>query len=330
MPPRGWRWLLPVTTGSFSTIARTHTLFLRPDVSRLYAHPFSRARGLLDDDDAAQEARLARDAKEAKRLRRNAGELRNVGINSGSDLLLKKAKYLNGRAEAIEQSLQSPVAMRVGQIRLTNRGTHAKVLIALDDVAVATPDGQRLFRTGKLKVFQHDRIVVSGANGVGKSRFVHLLRRAIEANEVVCGITVSPTVVVGYLDQQMSQLPLAQTPLDFITGQFRLGDQRSLSLLAGAGFDIATQRRLIAQLSPGQRARLGLLALRLTEPNFYLMDEPTNHVDIAGQERLEAEILAHEATCVLVSHDRSFVRAIGTRFLHIEGGRIVETAALAS
>ena len=92
--------------------------------------------------------------------------------------------------------------------------------------------------------------------------------------------------------------------------QFRPGDQRAVSLLAGAGFGVDMQRRPIARLSLGQKARLGLLALRLTEPNFYLMDEPTNHVDIAGQERLEAEILAHEATCVIVSHDRAFVQAI--------------------
>ena len=103
-----------------------------------------------------------------------------------------------------------------------------------------------------------------------------------------------------------------------------MGDQRSVSLLAGAGFDYDTQRPPIARLSPGQKARLGLLALRLTEPNFYLMDEPTNHVDIVGQERLEAEILTHEATCMLVSHDRYFVRAIGTRVLRIESGRIRE------
>jgi ATPase subunit of ABC transporter with duplicated ATPase domains len=62
----------------------------------------------------------------------------------------------------------------------------------------------------------------------------------------------------------------------------------------------------------------------LTEPNFYLMDEPTNHVDITGQERLESEILEHEATTILVSHDRSFVRAIGTRFLEIRGKRLLE------
>jgi ATPase subunit of ABC transporter with duplicated ATPase domains len=122
----------------------------------------------------------------------------------------------------------------------------------------------------------------------------------------------------------MSQLPVAETLLGFIAGQFRLGDQRSVSLLAGAGFDFDAQRRPISRLSPGQKARLGLLALRLTEPNFYLMDEPTNHVDIVGQERLEAEILTHEATCVLVSHDRFFVRAMGTRFLHIVDKAIVE------
>ena len=72
---------------------------------------------------------------------------------------------------------------------------------------------------------------------------------------------------------------------------------------------------------------LGLLALRLTEPNFYLMDEPTNHVDIPGREQLEAEILGSEATCLLVSHDRSFVKTIGTRFLLIEGTKMREIAA---
>jgi ATPase subunit of ABC transporter with duplicated ATPase domains len=54
------------------------------------------------------------------------------------------------------------------------------------------------------------------------------------------------------------------------------------------------------------------------------MDEPTNHVDIPGREQLEAEILDAEATCIVVSHDRSFVKAIGTRFLLIDKGRLRE------
>jgi ATPase subunit of ABC transporter with duplicated ATPase domains len=54
------------------------------------------------------------------------------------------------------------------------------------------------------------------------------------------------------------------------------------------------------------------------------MDEPTNHVDIPGQEALEAEILAQQATAILVSHDRRFVRNIGTRYLLIDGRRLRE------
>jgi ATPase subunit of ABC transporter with duplicated ATPase domains len=311
----------------FLDTCTNRTLFLRPTDQRSYAHPFTRARALLEADDATQAARHARDAKEAERLRRTAGHHRNVGINSGSDLWQKKARQLAERAEAIEQTLRPVARDRSGEIRLTNRGTHAKVLVALDDVRITTPDGQLLFRTGKLKIFQHDRIVVLGANGVGKSQFVRMLRRVLIDGEAVTGVTASPTVVVGYLDQMMSQLPDDETPIGFITARFRLGDQRSLSLLAAAGFDVDAQRRPIARLSPGQKARLGLLAVRLAEPNFYLMDEPTNHVDIAGQERLEAEILAHEATCVLVSHDRAFVRATGTRHLRIEHGLMQEVAA---
>ena len=116
-------------------------------------------------------------------------------------------------------------------------------------------------------------------------------------------------------------------------GSASLGDQRITSLLAGAGFPPdprdkpGDQRRTIGELSPGERARLGLLALRLTEPNLYLLDEPTNHLDIPGQEQLEAEILAHEASAILVTHDRRFARAVGTRFLAIARGRLVEVEA---
>ncbi|MGH6883858.1 MAG: ATP-binding cassette domain-containing protein, partial [Hypericibacter sp.] len=132
-----------------------------------------------------------------------------------------------------------------------------------------------------------------------------------------------PSLVLGYTDQDMSQLPAKGTPWDLIAA-FGVGDQRCRGLLAQAGFPIEKQQRPIGELSFGQRARLGLLALRLTEPNFYLMDEPTNHVDIPGRETLEAEILEHEATCILVSHDRSFVRAIGSRFFLIEGRKLRE------
>ncbi len=303
---------------AFLDACTTRSLFLRPDISRVYAHPFTRARALLAEDDAAQDRKHAKDAKEVGRLRRNAGELRNIGVNSGSDLLQKKSMQLRERADRLEQGLRPAHTERSGDIRLGNRGTHAKVLAALRDVTVRAPDGRALFTVARLDLRVGDRLVLLGGNGVGKSQFMALLRRA--AAEDVPGVQISPNAVLGYADQAMSQLPAAQTPHRFIAGRPGLSDGRATGLLAGAGFSVDAQAKPIRLLSPGQKARLGLLALRLDMPNFYLLDEPTNHVDIAGQEQLETELQAHGATCVLVSHDRRFVAVVGTRFLRIEGG----------
>jgi ATPase subunit of ABC transporter with duplicated ATPase domains len=84
------------------------------------------------------------------------------------------------------------------------------------------------------------------------------------------------------------------------------------------------QSHPIGRLSGGQKARLAMLVLRLKSPNFYLLDEPTNHLDIDGQEALEGELMEHEASCLFVSHDRSFVRAVANRFWLIEKKRLVE------
>ena len=309
---------------SFLDACTTHTLFLRPGLSRLYAHPYTTARGLLADDDAAQERKHAKDAKEVTRLRRNAGALRNIGVNSGSDLLQKKSMQLRDRAERLEATLRPAHAERHGDIRLASRTTHAKVLVTIRDLAVTTPGGDPLFRIAKLDIRQGDRLVLLGRNGAGKSQLIRLLHRA--TTEPVPGLQISPSVVVGYADQGMAHLPDSQTPHRFIAARPGIGDGRATGLLAGTGLSVEAQSRPIGRLSPGQKARLGLLALRLVEPNFYLLDEPTNHVDIPGQEQLELELLAQGATCVLVSHDRSFVAGIGTRFLSIEDGTAREVS----
>src|SRR5467141_5018406 len=109
-----------------------------------------------------------------------------------------------------------------------------------------------------------------------------------------------------------------------IIRRFDGDDQRARALLAGSGLSIEMQSCPIGRLSGGQKARLGILVLRLTEPNFYLLDEPTNHLDIEGQEALEDELMDPQASCLLVSHDRNFVRNVGNRFWLIERKRLVE------
>ena len=321
---------MPVVISShdraFLDATTNRTLFLRPEQSQLFSLPYTRARAALREVDASDERRYQHDLKTAQQLRQQAAKLNNIGINSGSDLLLSKTRQLKQRAEKLEDAAKPAHLERsAGAIRLANRGTHAKVMVTLDDATVATPDGRLLFRTGKQFICKGDRIVLLGLNGAGKTRLVAMLRAAIENPDIVQpGIKATQSLVLGYCDQALAGLADADTPTHTIIRRFDVGDQRARTLLAGAGLSIEMQGRPIGQLSGGQKARLGMLLLRLTEPNFYLLDEPTNHLDIEGQEALEAELMVHQASCLLVSHDRNFVRTVGNRFWLIDKKKLVE------
>ncbi|KQV68050.1 ABC-F family ATP-binding cassette domain-containing protein [Rhizobium sp. Root1220] len=324
--PRDMPVIISSHDRAFLDATTNRTLFLRPEQSPVFALPYTRARISLDDADASDERRYQRDMKTAQQLRQQAAKLNNIGINSGSDLLVVKTKQLKQRADKLEDAAKPAHLERsAGAIQLTNRGTHAKVLATLDDAAVTTPDGTLLFRTGKQFICQGDRIVLLGPNGAGKTRLVSMLRKAIENRETAGdGIKATPSLVLGYGDQVLADLSDSETPMRMIIRRFDVGDQRARALLAGAGMTIDMQEKPIGRLSGGQKARLGMLALRLTNPNFYLLDEPTNHLDIDGQEALEAELMAHQASCLLVSHDRRFIRTVGNRFWLIEKRRLVE------
>ena len=197
--------------------------------------------------------------------------------------------------------------------------------MSFDEATVETPDGAALFKTGKLFVRQGDRVVLLGGNGTGKTRMIRLAKAAIEGQATGPQVKATPSLVLGYGDQGLADLEPSDTPLAAITRPFDVGDQRARSLLARAGIEILAQEKPIAQLSGGLRARLAMLVLRLIRPTFYLLDEPTNHLDIEGQQALETELLSDGATGLIVSHDRSFVRAVGNRFWVIERRRLVET-----
>jgi ATPase subunit of ABC transporter with duplicated ATPase domains len=321
---------MPVVIAShdraFLDATTKRTLFLRPEQSQVFSLAYTQARAALSDIDASDERRYQRDLKTVQKLRQQAGKLNNIGINSGSDLLLSKTKQLKERADRMEEAAKPAHLERsAGRIKLANRDTHAKVLVSLDDVKIELADGRLLFRTGKKFVCNGDRIALLGPNGAGKTRFAAMLRRAItDPHTASAGVRITQSLVLGYCDQNLADLVDGDTPMNAIVRRFDIGDQRARSLLAGAGLSIEMQGRQIGQLSGGQKARLGMLVLRLTQPNFYLLDEPTNHLDIEGQEALEDELLNGQATCLLISHDREFVRRVGNRFWLIEGKKLIE------
>lgn len=308
---------------AFLDATTNRTLFLRAERSRVFQLSFTEARIALDEADAADERRFANDLNKARQLRKQAAKLKNVGINSGSDLLLSKTRQLTERAARMEAAARPAHQERsAGDIRLVNSGTHAKALITLEDAPVETPDGRLLYRTGQKWISKGDRIVLLGANGTGKTRLFKMIERALAGEEgpVKC----APSVVAACSDQHLSQLDDANTPMTTVAGQFDIGDQRARGVLAGAGVAKQMQDTKIGALSGGQKARLAMLVLRLKAPNFYLLDEPTNHLDIEGQEVLEDELISRGASCLLVSHDRSFLRHVGNRYWWIDRKRLVE------
>ena len=299
----------------------TRTLFLRDRQSQCFALPYSRAIAALDEADAAADRQHGLDLRAARQLRRQAAKLKNIGINSGSDLLITKTKQLTDRAAKIEAAATPAFKPRsAGDIRLDTSEARARALISVAPCTVTAPDGRPLFRCPPLWIGPGDRVVLLGANGAGKSRFVALVEDALQGRDGP--VRAAPTVVAGIADQALTSLDLSATPHGLITSRFDLGDQPARTVLAGAGITIPLQTAKIGALSGGQKARLQLLVLRLTRPNFFLLDEPTNHLDIEGQEALEDELTTKSAATLLVSHDRSLIRTVGTQFWWIEtGGR---------
>ena len=322
--PRDLALILASHDRAFLDAVTNRTLFLRPEASRDFALPYSHARVSLDEADEADGRRFDNEMKKAAQLRKQAAKLNNIGINSGSDLLVKKTKQLKERAAKVEEAARPRHKEgTAGAIRLANSGTHAKALVSLDDAEIVTPDGRALFNTGKVWINKGDRIVLLGANGTGKTRLMTRLAGVFGGAEDAA-IRVTPSVVPGISDQHLSQIDETLTPMQIVAGRFDIGDARARAALAGAGMDVRLQTTQAAALSGGQKARLAMLVLRLSQPNFYLLDEPTNHLDIDGQEALESEIVGRGATCLLVSHDRSFVRAVATRFWQVERRRLIE------
>jgi ATPase subunit of ABC transporter with duplicated ATPase domains len=299
------------------------TLFLRPENSEDFSLPYARALKALEERDVARGRRHENDMRKVRALRQQAAKLKNIGINSGSDLLVVKTKQLSERADLLEeQARPAHVERSAGAIRLANSGTHAKALVTMDDAEITTPDGRLLFRTGRLWIENGDRVALLGANGTGKTRLVERLRAALAGGDRQ--MRGAASLRLGHSDQALSRLDAFATPWDAVKRSSAVTDHQARSQLAGAGIGIDAQAAPLARLSGGQRARLAMLLLRLSQPNFYLLDEPTNHLDIEGQEMLESELVEHGAACLLVSHDRAFVQAVATRFWVIADRKLIE------
>src|SRR5439155_23004546 len=180
--------------------------------------------------------------------------------------------------------------------------------------------GSRVIYDGfSLTIRRGERWAVMGRNGAGKTTLLRMIAGASEpdAGSVRLGASLS----MGYFAQQsLDVLDPDLTILEQLQEDFPQDGIGSLRTLAGAfqfsGDDVDKR---IRSLSGGEKSRLAM-ARRLYNPtNLLVLDEPTNHLDLATKEMLVEALKGFEGTMIFVSHDRTFLRGLGSRVLELGG-----------
>jgi ATP-binding cassette, subfamily F, member 3 len=233
-----------------------------------------------------------------------------------NDKFATKAEDTLKRIERIKrEGVSKPILMRDKiKVNLDSDRSGKKVL----EVKGLTKayEGRTLFQPFDLTILYGERVGIVGANGSGKTT---LLRTMLDVLPADAGIVkIGASVIAGYYAQEQETLPLESTPLDFVRRIKPMNEPQAIAFLSGLLFSYDDIRTPIMRLSGGEKSRLQLARLVLTDANFLLLDEPTNNLDIGSVEVLEAALQEFEGTVLTVSHDRYFLDKIVNRIVSIE------------
>ncbi|MGG0239238.1 ribosomal protection-like ABC-F family protein [Bacillus rhizoplanae] len=161
-----------------------------------------------------------------------------------------------------------------------------------------------LFEKVNFTIQHGEKISIIGPNGCGKTT----LLKVIMGQETFEGeVWISPSANIGYLTQEVFDLPLEKTPEQlFYKGTFEERGKVQ-SLMNHLGFKSSQWTEPIKYMSMGERVKCKLMAYILDEKDVLILDEPTNHLDLPSREQLENTLAQYNGTLLVVSHDRYFL-----------------------
>lgn len=173
-----------------------------------------------------------------------------------------------------------------------------------------------LFKKINFEIKRGEKVAIIGNNGTGKTTILKIINGQVESDEGQ--IKLGAKVQIGYYDQEHQVLDPEKTLFDELQDTYPYLDNTAVrNILAAFLFTEDDVFKRIRDISGGERGRVSLAKLMLSEANLLILDEPTNHLDITSKEILENAINQYSGTVLYVSHDRYFINKTATRILDL-------------
>ena len=220
---------------------------------------------------------------------------------------LKRIERIEAPSNEQNVSITSGFATRTGQTVISTNSL--KIGFSTEQHSV------KLFEVPDIEIERGTTTAIIGNNGIGKTT---LLKTIIGSIPALSGSSnLGHNVKIGYFRQGSDEIPGHLTVLEALLEikNLSIGEARSfLARFLFTGEEIYDQ---VSSLSGGERGRLALSRLLITEPNVLVLDEPTTHLDILSREALEAMLKAFGGTTIFVSHDRHLISLLANNLLII-------------
>ncbi|MED5450564.1 MAG: ABC-F family ATP-binding cassette domain-containing protein [Chloroflexota bacterium] len=280
-----------------------------------YRGNYSKYKTLKSEEDARFEKEYIRQQEYIKReqnfiARYHAGQRSKEA--RGRAKRLDKIERMDAPSNDQTVSISSSFASRTGQTVISTDGL---------DVGFSNEGNQiKLFDVPDIEIERGTTTAIIGNNGIGKTT---LLKTIIGDMPALSGSSnLGHNVKIGYFRQGSDEIADNITVLEALLEikNLSIGEARSfLARFLFTGEEIYDQ---VSSLSGGERGRLALSRLLITEPNVLVLDEPTTHLDILSREALESMLKGFEGTTMFVSHDRHLISLLADNLLIIEDGSV--------
>lgn len=265
---------------------------------------------------------------------------RNIAIDKARNLLRTEQEWMRRMPQARSHKAQyridnfyklKEVASQntsTKQLELDIQGKRlGKKILELEHVSKSF-DGQCLLQDFSYKFARGEKIGIVGKNGIGKSTFLNIITQNLQPDSGT--ISIGETVVYGYYKQSGIAFSETDRVIDIVKNiaeHIDLGNGRVMSASQFLEYFMFTDKQqysLVEKLSGGERRRLYLLTVLMSNPNFLILDEPTNDLDIVTLNVLEDYLKGFKGCLLVVSHDRFFTDKVVDRIFAFEGKGIIK------